>query len=77
MTNGNGQAPKGPLALAAPTLMIEIALPDGNRYYPVEVCRQLHQQLGLALNQIDATAEQAAKLRDAGTDLDAVPEGAE
>lgn len=77
MSNGNGQVQNAPLALARPTLMIEVALPDGNKFYPVEVCRELHQQLGLALNQIDATAQEAAKLRDTGADLNAVPEGAE
>lgn len=76
MSNGNGQVQPAPLALARPALMIEVALPDGNKVLAIEVARQLHEQLSLALAQIDATAEQAAKLADADNDDDSVAEGA-
>ena len=46
-----------PLALARPTLMIEIALPDGNKILPVNVARELCAQLTGAIAQLDAAKE--------------------
>ena len=43
-----------PLAQAAPGLIIEIATPAGNQLLPIAVARELHEALGLALNQVDA-----------------------
>ena len=74
MSNGNGQIPEQPLALARPALMIEVALPDGNKVLAIEVARQLHTQLGLALASLDNAAEQASELGDVGNDDDSVIE---
>ena len=44
------------LAHARPTLMIEVALAgtQGTQIYPLNVARELHSELGLALAAIDA-----------------------